>query len=266
MAPTPPPPLTGEFQHLAATAREGALGEAAARVHVVAECSSTQDVARSLAAAGDALGTVVIACRQTAGRGRLGRSWVDERGMGVATTFITDAGPGAPFLALAAGLAAHRAAQVALPHDRRLGLRWPNDVVEMGQPQRKAAGVLVEVTGRTALVGIGINVLQQARDWPEALAARAVSLAQLGSSWSRAQVVDSLASMLSLYLARPAHELAAAWQRLDTLVGSERTFEHNGAFVTGCVEAIDPLARITLRTAGGEELHLPALTTSLVHP
>lgn len=258
-----------EFAQLAAIAREGAYGWAVRRVHVVPECGSTQDVARSLLAQGDAEGTMVVTARQTAGRGRLGRAWVDERGLGVAATFIVDAGAGSPFLSLAAGLAAHRAAQVALPTDVRLGLRWPNDVVEVpreqGGPRRKLAGVLVEVTGTTALVGIGMNVKQRDSDWPEGLAAKAVSLAQLGSAWSRAQVVDALASMFSMCMSRPAHELASAWQRLDTLVGTTRSFEHNGAVVSGEVVRIDPLARITLRVAGGEELHLPALSTSLVH-
>lgn len=254
---------------LQSTAREGALGPAARRVHVVPECTSTQDIARSLLTSPDALGTLVITARQTAGRGRLGRAWVDEHGLGVAATFIVDAGPGAPFLSLAAGLAAHRAAQVALPEGVRLGLRWPNDVVEApreaGGPRRKLAGVLVEVKGTTALVGIGINVTQDDADWPKELAQRAVSLSQLGSSWSRAQVVDALASMLSMSMSKPAHELASAWQRLDTLVGTVRSFEHNGSRVTGTVVGIDPLARITLRLAGGEELNLPTLSTSLVH-
>ncbi len=254
-----------ELARLAALAHEGAFGWAVRRVHVVPECGSTQDVAKSLLAEGDAEGMVVVAGRQTAGRGRLGRAWVDECGLGVAATFIVDAGPGAPFLSLAAGVAAHRAAQVALPQSVRLGLRWPNDVVEAGGPRRKVSGVLVEVTGTTALVGIGINVKQEAADWPGELVERAVSLSQLGSAWSRAQVVDALASMLSMSLARPAHELASAWLRLDTLVGTERMFEHNGSRVSGTVVGIDPLARITLRTPGGEELHLPTLTTSLVH-
>lgn len=258
-----------EFAQVAAIAREGAWGWAVRRVHIVPECGSTQDEARALVAKGDAEGTVVVAGRQTAGRGRLGRAWVDERGLGVAATFIVDAGAGAPFLSLAAGLAAHRAAQVALPEGVRLGLRWPNDVVEApgerGGPRRKLAGVLVEVTGTTALVGIGVNVRQSDSDWPDGLAAKAVSLAQLGSTWSRAQVVDTLASMFSMCMSKPAHGLASAWQRLDTLVGTTRSFEHNGSRVSGEVVSIDPLARITLRVPGGEELHLPTLSTSLVH-
>jgi BirA family biotin operon repressor/biotin-[acetyl-CoA-carboxylase] ligase len=253
---------------LTTTAREGALGDAARRVHVVAECASTQDTARALLESRldtDALGTLVIAARQTAGRGRLGRAWMDAKGLGVAATFVTHAGLGASFLSLAAGLAAHRAAQVALAPGQQLGLRWPNDVVEVAPPHRKVAGVLVEVTGATALVGIGINVLQEQGDWPAELAPRAVSLRQLNSAWTRPQVIDALASMFSLFLARPAYELAAAWQRLDTLVGTTHTFEHNAQRVTGEVLSIDPLARITLRTADGQTLHLPALTTSLVH-
>lgn len=250
---------------LQSTAREGALGPAARRVHVVPECTSTQDIARSLLTTPDALGTLVITARQTAGRGRLGRAWLDDHAQSIAATFITDAGPGAPFLSLAAGLAAHRAAQLAVPNTARLGLRWPNDVVEVSPPHRKLAGVLVEVTGTFALVGIGINVLQRDADWPAELAPRAASLAQLDSTWTRAQTIDALASMFSMSLARAAHELAAAWQRLDTLVATTRTFEHNGVRTTGEVLSIDPLARITLRTTQGDTLHLPALTTNLVH-
>jgi BirA family biotin operon repressor/biotin-[acetyl-CoA-carboxylase] ligase len=62
----------------------------------------------------------------------------------------------------------------------RVRLKWPNDVLVGAH---KVAGILAQAPagpGAALILGIGINVLQEARDWPETLRGRAVSLAELG--------------------------------------------------------------------------------------
>jgi BirA family biotin operon repressor/biotin-[acetyl-CoA-carboxylase] ligase len=102
-------------------------------------------------------GAVVWTTRQTAGRGRQGRSWLAPAGVLTASVVIdlpgeVNAGP----MALAAGLAVIHACEDHLPY-LGLGLKWPNDVVRGGH---KLAGILCERAGgpRPALViGIGLN-------------------------------------------------------------------------------------------------------------
>ncbi len=114
------------------------------RVIVVRETDSTQDAARRL---GAEPGDVVVAWRQTSGRGRLGRAWADTGHEGIAVTFVIDAAP-PERLAPACAVGAARAAEGLLAlrgitGEARgaVGIKWPNDVVAGG---RKLAGVLVE--------------------------------------------------------------------------------------------------------------------------
>ena len=152
----------------AALARAGLL----CAVHVVDEAGSTQDVGRALAAADAPDGTVVVAERQTAGRGRRGRRWEDDpRGGGLALTLVLDVatvGTGVGLVPHALGVAVRDACATHVTVPGTLGLKWPNDVVVRRDPSevaRKLAGVLVErerVSGaaprEVLLCGIGLNV------------------------------------------------------------------------------------------------------------
>lgn len=102
------------------------------RVAVVAETSSTQDAAARLS--GGRAGLVLAAGVQSSGRGRRGSRWVQHGGAGLPMTFVLNAGEHADsHVSLAAGVAAARAAGDCLGQTDALGIRWPNDVVEMGE-------------------------------------------------------------------------------------------------------------------------------------
>lgn len=234
------------------------------RVMVLAETASTQDAARRTANGNP--GVLVVAGRQFGGRGRLGRVWADTSTMGVAATFAIEAGRmDDGWLALAAGVAALWACE-ELGARGAVGVRWPNDVVELGGSGRKVAGVLIERTGATALVGIGINVAHREGDWPLALERTAVSLVQLGVRASRLDVLERLVLALDRALKADEEELGAAWRSAETLLGSKREFLWNGRSYAGVVAGIDPLHAIRLSLADGSEQVLPALSTSMVHP
>ena len=235
------------------------------RVVVLPEVSSTQDAAFGLS--GGAPGLLLLAARQTSGRGRLGRSWHQRGQLGLAVTFVLDAAEFPPErLSLAAGLAAASALDGLVRNSPRLGLRWPNDVVEpLPQPGggRKVAGVLIEVRDDLALVGVGINVGQEVDDFPEELRGKAASLRMLGADASRIQVADALLRSVNEALALTPGRLAAEWVERDVLGGSTQTFVHEGKRIRGVVESIDPAHEIIVR-AGDVRVRLPALTTSLV--
>ncbi len=232
------------------------------RVAVVGETASTQDTARSMA--GGVPGLLVVAERQTAGRGRLGRAWIDTAGRSLAMTFALDAGryDGA-HASLAAGVAACLAAERV--GARGLGLEWPNDVVERATA-RKLAGVLIERSDRLLLVGVGVNVSQAPGDWPEEIAARAASLAMLGVEATRLGLARRLLESLASSLALSPGDLAAEWTARDTLVGSRRTFRVGRLEHSGLVESIDPASRIVVRTDAGVRERLPAASATLVRP
>ena len=102
------------------------------------------------AAAGRALGTIVIADEQRAGQGRHGHAWHSERDSGIYLSIVVRP---TPLLTLALGLATAEA--IATVTGIACDLRWPNDVMIGG---KKAAGILVQLTDGAAIGGIGINV------------------------------------------------------------------------------------------------------------
>ncbi|GMV24708.1 MAG: hypothetical protein AMXMBFR58_07390 [Phycisphaerae bacterium] len=235
------------------------------RVMSLRQTKSTQDAAVMLS--GGKPGMLVTAGHQTAGRGRLGRSWADTSHMGVAVTVTIRNTLSAERLSLAGGLASCRAVEQVLGPvgAKRVGIRWPNDVVEAGQagPGRKLSGVLIEVTPAITLMGIGINVLQQAADWPEPLAGRAVSLRELGCTAERVDVLVALARCLDQALQASPEHLALEWQDRNLLTGTLQTFIQDGKRVTGTVLGIDPACSVRVQCEDGRVMDLPALTTSM---
>jgi len=237
------------------------------RVAVLAETASTQDAAWAMCGARG--GLLLVAGRQTAGRGRLGRRWADDRGLGLAMTFVIDPTPlGAAWrgrLALAAGLAACLAAERAVggrEEFRTFGLRWPNDAVERATG-RKVAGVLVEVKGSLAAVGVGVHVLHEAGDWPDDLRGRAASLRECGAACARLDAATLVLHAMHDALAMREGDLADAAHRADTLRGTRRTFTHDGRSYTGVVESISHDGGVMLALDGGGRATLPPETTSL---
>jgi BirA family biotin operon repressor/biotin-[acetyl-CoA-carboxylase] ligase len=143
---------------------------------------------------------LLVATHQTAGRGRLGRRWHSTPGESLTFSLALPlARPDWSGLSLAVGLAVVEALD---PHGRRLGLKWPNDLVVCedashcepgvgGRMGRKLGGILIESvavgTRRAAVIGIGINVGAQrmvdadygsadmAELWPEATPQRVLA-------------------------------------------------------------------------------------------
>jgi BirA family biotin operon repressor/biotin-[acetyl-CoA-carboxylase] ligase len=246
------------------------------RIQVLEEVGSTQDAARELAEGGP--GLVVLAARQTKGRGRLGRAWTDSRGLALSCSIVLDGrGWTDAHLSLASGAGVCRALESLGSAMGVFCLRWPNDVVvdnwryarpipgELRDKPAKIAGILIERGSGLVVVGIGINVLQQAADWPAELARRAVSLAQLGSSASRVRVAEAVLVDLERALDESAGSLAAAWSFRDVLVGKRAAFVHDGRRYEGTVVSIDPTSQIRVQLVDRRVVELPALTTSLVH-
>lgn len=141
------------------------------RVELLEHTRSTLDVAHNLAAKGARPGTLVIADRQTEGRGRGGSTWVSPRGTGLWLTLIERPSdePAVDVLSLRTGIRAARA--LDLFAEEPIRLKWPNDLyVGSG----KLGGILIEARWRErkiewVAIGIGINVARPA-DVPDAAA------------------------------------------------------------------------------------------------
>jgi len=149
------------------------------RLIVLDEVDSTNDELRRRAAAGAEEGTVVVAGRQSAGRGRRGRAWHSAPGLGLYMSVLLRPGRtmrDATRWTVAAALAACGACR-GNGADAAV-VKWPNDVLSDG---RKLGGILAETRssgGRPLdlVLGIGLNVNHRESDFPDDLRGCATSL------------------------------------------------------------------------------------------
>lgn len=229
-----------------ARARLGRLGDPAYYFH---ETTSTNDLAATYAERGAPEGTTVIAGAQTAGRGRLGRSWHSPPGAGLYASIVIRDARAAPYLTLAGGVAVAGGVRAAtgLP----LEIKWPNDVVTPGTSgpsrRRKIAGVLAEGSSSSeglqhVVLGIGINI--SPASFPQELADRASSIeTELGRTVEPGgvlvEVLAALASELAGLAAGDASGLLDRWRRLaPSAMGAAVECETPAGRVSGIASGI----------------------------
>jgi BirA family biotin operon repressor/biotin-[acetyl-CoA-carboxylase] ligase len=230
------------------------------------ETDSTQRVARELARAGAAEGTVVIAERQTAGRGRLGRAWHSPGGLNLYCSIVLrpPLPPTAvPQLALVAGAAV--AAAVSETAARPAAIKWPNDVLLDG---RKVAGILTEMESEVDRVhhvvcGIGVNLNTPARAFPPALREKAGSLLTVtGRRVARAPFTARLLAAVETRYARWRDAGFAAvrpeWESYSCLTGADVTVAAGDGEQRGRVLGLADDGALRLRRADGGEVRVVA--------
>lgn len=148
-------------------------------LHWYTSIDSTNNEAKRLARAGAPHGTVLIAEHQTAGRGRLGRSFSSASGMGVYLSVILRPDCPAPALMhLTCSVAVAVCDAIEQVSGLRPGIKWTNDLVF---EKKKLGGILTELSPGSstvdyAVVGVGINCLQQTKDFSPELQSIATSL------------------------------------------------------------------------------------------
>lgn len=238
------------------------------RIEVVDATGSTNALVVDRARSGAPEGLVVVTEHQTAGRGRLDRTW--ETPARSALTFSVLLRPTAPtrtwpWLPLLAGYAVDKALK-ARGFDA--GVKWPNDVL-IGD--RKVAGILVERVetdaGPAAVVGIGLNVGLTADELP---VETATSLAVEGGAPDRTELLlELLASLREAYDAWQAGgdlagmRLAESYADACVTVGQQVRVElPSGESLTGTAAAIDPSGRLVVAGPGGD---VPVGAGDVVH-
>jgi BirA family biotin operon repressor/biotin-[acetyl-CoA-carboxylase] ligase len=227
------------------------IGLLAHRVLWYPEVGSTNDVAAALAERDADEGLVVIADRQTAGRGRLGRTWASPPGAGIyLSVLLRPSLSAASLLTIASGVAVAdgiAAATGLWPH-----VKWPNDVHVGG---RKLAGILAEGAIGHVILGVGINV--QPAAYPPDVAGRATSIeSELGRPVDRGLVLaECLAALAARYheLQNDCTQLVVdAWrQRAAPTLGRRVEWESVGELQTGIAENIDDDGALIVRVGAG---------------
>ena len=231
------------------------------------ELPSTNDTAGELAESGAADGTVVIAGRQRAGRGRRGRVWDSPPGAGLYLSVVLR-GLQSPVITLLAGVAVAEAvrgnAGVAVE------LKWPNDVVAPAAgdgtgvpPRRKLAGILTEVLSgavdrdAAVVVGMGVNVCSRA--FPEELAGRATTVESLARRRvDRSVLCADLLVRLGRWRRRMAAEgegfVIARWRALAPgSRGAAVSWDVDGTRCHGVTAGVDDTGALLVSCGGRTE-------------
>lgn len=199
---------------------------------------------------------MVSADHQTAGRGRESRPWVSPENLGIYATFgyILPNSSALSLLSIASGIAVIDTLQDWTGQE--FALKWPNDILAAG---KKIAGILCETVINGAkiicLVGIGVNVNQDSKDFPETLHNRAGSLKLLtGKEWLLPDGRERLAASMAYWLKKLAGDdreciIGRARELSRSFTGQAITFHHQGRLMRGIF--------LDIATDGGLLLKLP---------
>lgn len=223
---------------------------------LLAETTSTNDVARDRGRRGESAGFIVAASRQTAGRGRLGRTWESPPDRGLYVSILLrpqlrhDETGQLPILASVAAVDAVEALTGLCPQ-----IKWPNDLMIGG---RKLGGLLIE-TGSAgaglafAVVGIGLNVRQSADDFSPEVRGQATSLfLATGRLYRRADLLVALLGALERRLALPFAETREAWIASSLTLGQRVELFTGRGRKQGQALGLDDSGALLLRGDSGE--------------
>lgn len=207
---------------------------------------------------------------QTAGRGRLGRTWLAPEGTTLAVSIFVRASDGLGWLPLLAGLAMTRAVRSLLAGEL-VTLKWPNDVLVDGL---KVAGLLGElVPSEGAVMGAGLNLTMTEEQLP---VPTATSLTLHGAE-PDALLDRALAAYLAAFEAlwgefedagfdagfgAEAGLRASVSDACDTLGRDVRVELPDGSTAEGTAEAIDEHGRLVVRQTTG---HLVVSAGDVTH-
>ena len=230
------------------------------RLRHLAETDSTNAEAMRRALSGERGPLWVLADKQTAGRGRSGRTWISGPGNLFASLLIETGCPIAKAgqLSLVAGVAAIDAIRKAGPlSGATLRLKWPNDLL-IGQA--KAGGILVESSsrgageGRIAVIGVGLNLASA----PPDLEPGATNLAVHGLSLSPHEALCFLADTMDLCI-KTWNEgagfaaIRTSWLQRAGPVGEPLTVHAPEGAVEGRFAGLDEEGALLIAVAGGGE-------------
>ena len=199
----------------------------------------------------------LIADRQTAGKGRQGRSWIDAPGnfMGSTAVRLHQRDPSPATLSFVAAVAVDETVLPSLANPQALMLKWPNDVLLDGA---KFCGLLLECEAGHAVIGIGVNLSVA----PTIANRKVKALSDTGPVPAR----DSFAKALAAQMALEVHR----WREFGTgpIINRWKAAAHKpgtplsvhdagGKRMSGTFDGLDDHGALRLRLPGG--------TTHIVH-
>ena len=231
------------------------------KIYYLPVIDSTNDYAKKLAQAGAPEGTLVIAEKQTRGRGRLGHEWFSPTGQNIYMSLVLrpNLHPAqAVRITLLTGVAAALAVKNYCGID--LGLKWPNDLLVAGKDHKKAGGILTELGAESdrinyVVLGLGLNVNMRVSSLPGEVRKKAASLMESMKPIAKINRVELLQAILlqleiqyQLFLSGGWDKIIENYRRLDTLKGRRVNVKQGNEMFSGQVAGMDNEGRLLVRS------------------
>ena len=240
--------------------REGLSTEVFGRRDILyfGETDSTNTRAKALADQGAPEGTVIVAEKQTDGRGRKGRNWFSPSREGIYVSLILRPGISPDEAPKTTLLTAVAVAEALISLTRlKVNIKWPNDILISG---KKIAGILTEIKAEMdaidyIIVGLGLNV--NTPDFPDDIREKATSiLIETGAPFSRVRVIKEYLKQYERYYkifgSIGFDPILARWKTLSNIIGQQITVESMGTEHTGQVQDIDKDGVLILKDNSGQ--------------
>lgn len=235
-------------------------------VYYFPEVDSTNNYAKKLAQEGCEDGTVVLADRQTRGRGRLGRDWdsMDKKGIWMSVVLRPAGGmEDIQIITLAASVAVVAAIEEVF--GTKAGIKWPNDIILDG---KKVCGILTEMSMEMErvnflILGIGINFSQKKNDFPEEIKDKATSLGvylkdMFGTDISKIRRSELVKIILFKFeevydKVNKGHvsEVIEEWRKYSVTLGKEVCITFKEKQYVGIAQDIDENGRLIVKCSDG---------------
>lgn len=222
---------------------------------------STNKTAKELAENGAKEGTVIVAKKQTGGRGRLGRSFHSPEGTGLYFSIILrpDFSPKQNLLITPAAAVAVSTVIEALT-DTKAQIKWVNDIFING---KKVCGILSEAklnakgTTEYVILGIGINLTTPKGGFPKDIELVAGALFNAPQNGTANEImVKTVTTFLSLYQSLTDDKIYTEYEKRLMLKKAEVNYTENGEVKCGTVLGIDRSFNLIINKADGKEFHL----------
>lgn len=224
----------------------GALGDKDVRISLFEDLDSTNEEARRQAQSGMSVPALIIADTQSAGRGRLGRSFYSPAKTGLYMSLLLRAKESfADNVQLTAAAAVATARSIETLCGVQTKIKWVNDLY-LGS--KKVCGILCESFScsdgdRYVVIGIGINLSTE--DFPDELGNKATSLMQ--KRLRRDALAADIARRMIDYHTTPMHaEMIDYYRAHSSVLGKKVSFAEGGECYCGVAESIDEVGRLTV--------------------
>ncbi len=223
------------------------------RVIYYPRLTSTMDVAKREAQQGAVEGTIVIADEQTAGKGRLKRTWLSPKASIALSIILYPSVVYLPSLIMLASLAVAHSIEAVT--GLKSQVKWPNDVLING---RKVCGILIEsgVRGNIvdyAIIGIGVNVNLKLSGFPEILPTATSLSDELGRDVSRLSLIRQLLVEIErLYLTlQTGGSIFEEWRDRLVMLGKRIRLKSGKTIYEGIAESVASDGSLLLRQSDG---------------